>query len=142
MDNFILKMKIFYSPFNMLFFDENLKKFFNLFDNEFYDNIQLPNKIEQFIQNQSKEKWEIIKEIKNEENKKFEEITICSFSKINSLLIDVIDSLDDDISKKIHEEKVFKAVKLRKDALKQDSFLIFQNLQFPFDINKSKQSFN
>jgi hypothetical protein len=37
--------------------------------------------------------------------------------------------------KKIHEEKVFKAVKLRKDALKQDSFLIFQNLQFPFDIN-------
>ena len=126
---------ILYSPFNMLFFDEKLEKVFNLFNNEFYDNIQFPNKIEQFIQKESKEKWEIFNEKKNEENKKIEELTMCSFSKINSLLIDIIDSLDDDKSCNILEEKAFKAAKLRKDALKEDTFLIFQNLKFPFDIN-------
>ena len=60
---------------------------------------------------------------------------MCSFYKINSLLIDIIDSLDDDKSCNILEEKAFKAAKLRKDALKEDTFLIFQNLKFPFDIN-------
>ena len=61
---------------------------------------------------------------------------MCSFSKINSLLIDIIDSLDDNKSCNVHEEKSFKIVKSKKDELKQDTFLIFQNLKFPFDINK------
>ena len=79
----------------MLFFDEKLEKVFNLFDNEFYDNIQFPNKIKEFIQNKSKEKWEIFNEIKNEENKNMEELSFCSIEEIDELIINIIDGLDE-----------------------------------------------
>ena len=90
---------ILYSPFNMLFFDKKLEKVFDLFDNEFYDNIKLPNKIEEFI---DKNKWEIINKINDNENN-LEELSFCVIEKADELIINIINVLDDEKKCKIHK---------------------------------------
>ena len=85
----------------MLFFDKKLEKVFDLFDKEFYDNIQLPNKIDEFIKNKDEKKWDIItekddqKQLSNNEEKEFEELSFCSNEEIDQIILKIIDKLDD-----------------------------------------------
>ena len=126
----------------MLFFDKKLKKVFDLFDNEFYDNIKLPNKIEEFIDNN---KWEIINKINDNENN-LEELSFCVIEKADELIINIIDELDDEKKceiDKIDEGKLFDSILTKSKLFKKNSYIIYQNINFPFELkSRSIKCFN
>ena len=130
------KNNILYSPFNMLFFNEKLEKVFELFDDLFYENIHLPNKIEEFMK-YKEYKWEILNNNHKEQNY-FEELSFCTFSKIEEIIIDIISKLDINKIPDIQKGNLYEIMIDKKDSLQKDSYFIFQETNLPFQFKERK----
>ena len=128
------KNNILYSPFNMLFFIEKLEKVFELFYDLFYENIQLPNKIKEFMKYN---KWEILNNNHKEQND-FEEFSFCTFSKIEEIIIDIIYKLEDDKKYDIQREKWYRYIIQKKYLNEKYSYYIFQEINLPFQFKESR----
>jgi hypothetical protein len=118
----------------MLFFNEKLEKVFELFDDLFYENIQLPNKIKEFMKYN---KWEILNNNHKEQND-FEEFSFCTFSKIEEIIIDIIYKLEDDKIYDIQREKWYRYIIQKKYLNEKYSYYIFQEINLPFQFKESR----
>ena len=116
---------IIYAPLDLLFFQKKLKNVYLLFDDKFYENINYSEKIEDFRKNKN---WENI--IENNNETCFKESSFCTYYEIQNCLIDIIYKLEEDFN--IKKEDFFKGIKNK--TLKENSFFIFQKIEFPFEI--------
>ena len=106
--------EIIYSPLNMLFFKKKLKKVYEIFDDEFYNLIELPTNIEEFIK---KNDWNVLS---NNDKEKSIELSYCCYNLISELLIGTIEKPG--IKEKLKNENKNTFEKFYQPLLKKKTF--------------------